>query len=90
MKKLFIILIASFITYNCESDDICPESTLTTPRMIITFYDVNNPEERKNVESLGVYIVKNRGEDICHYSSKEIINNVGITGKWLKTKCDNN
>ena len=59
MKKFFIILIATVTTYNCESDDICPESTLTTPRMIITFYDVNNPEERKNVESLGVYIIKN-------------------------------
>ncbi len=59
MKKLFIILIAPLITYNCENDDICSESTLTTPRMIITFYDVNNPEERKNVESLGIYIVKN-------------------------------
>ena len=31
-----------------------------------------------------VYIVKNRGEDICHYSSKEIINNVGITANGLK------
>ena len=59
MKKFFIVLIATVTTYNCESDDICPESTLTTPRMIITFYDVNNPEERKNVESLGVYIIKN-------------------------------
>jgi len=47
MKKFFIILIATVTSYNCESDDICPESTLTTPRMIITFYDVNNPEERK-------------------------------------------
>lgn len=50
MKKFIIILIATATIYNCESDDICPESTLTTPRMIITFYDVNNPEERKNVE----------------------------------------
>ena len=59
MKKLFLIMIVTTTIYNCESDDICPESTLTTPRMIITFYDANNPEERKNVESLGVYIVKN-------------------------------
>ena len=57
-KYLFLFLIILTI-YNCESDDICPESTLTTPRLIVTFYDVDNPEERKNVESLGVYIVKN-------------------------------
>ena len=57
-KYLFLFLIILTI-YNCESDDICPESTLTTPRLIVTFYDVDNPEERKNIESLGVYIVKN-------------------------------
>ena len=43
----------------CESDDICPESTPTTPRLIITFYDVENPESKKNIESLGVYTVNN-------------------------------
>ncbi len=57
-KYLFLFLIILTI-YNCESDDICPESTLTTPRLIVTFYDIDNPEERKNIESLGVYIVKN-------------------------------
>ncbi len=57
-KYLFLFLIILTI-YSCESDDICPESTLTTPRLIVTFYDVDNPEERKSIESLGVYIVKN-------------------------------
>ena len=59
MNRIFWIIPLFLTLLYCESDDICPESTLTTPRMIITFYDVNNPEERKNVESLGVYIVKN-------------------------------
>jgi len=48
-KYLFLFLIILTI-YNCESDDICPESTLTTPRLIVTFYDIDNPEERKNIE----------------------------------------
>jgi hypothetical protein len=43
----------------CESDDICPESTQTTPRIVITFYDINNPNEKKNIESLGIYTVNN-------------------------------
>ena len=54
------------------------------------YYDPMNEWKLISDSKNHVYIVKNRGEDICHYSSKEIINNVGITGKWLKTKCDNN
>lgn len=59
MKRYFILLIIFVTTFNCESDDICPESALTTPRLVITFFDINNPDERKNVESLGIYIIKN-------------------------------
>tara|TARA_B100000700_G_scaffold264529_1_gene302328 strand:- start:273 stop:524 length:252 start_codon:yes stop_codon:yes gene_type:complete len=54
------------------------------------YYDPINEWKLISDAKNHVYIVKNRGEDICHYSSKDIINNVGITGKWLKTKCDNN
>ena len=49
------------LSFSCESDDICPESALTTPQLIVTFYDMDNPEERKSVQSLGVYIIKNNG-----------------------------
>jgi len=59
MKKYFILILILITLYNCESDDICPESTLTTPRLVVTFHDIENPEERKNIESLGVYIIKN-------------------------------
>jgi len=59
MKKYFILILILITVYNCESDDICPESTLTTPRLVVTFHDFENPEERKNIESLGVYVVKN-------------------------------
>ena len=59
MNKYLVLILIIITIYNCESDDICPESTLTTPRLIVTFYDEENPEERKNIESLGVYIVKN-------------------------------
>ena len=59
MNKYLVLFLIILTIYNCESDDICPESTLTTPRLIVTFYDEENPQERKNIESLGVYIVKN-------------------------------
>tara|TARA_B100000029_G_scaffold476165_1_gene520064 strand:- start:36 stop:269 length:234 start_codon:yes stop_codon:yes gene_type:complete len=58
------------------------------------YYDPKNEWKLISDAKNHVYIVKNRGEDICHYSSDAITNNgtvnTGITGKWLKTKCDNN
>ena len=40
---------------NCERDDICAEGTPTTPRLLVEFYDINNPEELKSVLRLTVY-----------------------------------
>ena len=57
MYRLILIVSIIFLT-SCEKDDICPESTQTTPRLVITFYDINNTQERKNVESLAVYAVR--------------------------------
>lgn len=34
---------------NCERDDICPESTPTTPNLIITSFDVSIQENKKNM-----------------------------------------
>ena len=55
MKKiLFLIaaLIVAFFTWNCEKDDICDANTATTPRLIMQFYNIDNPEQPKNVTSL--------------------------------------
>ncbi len=38
----------------CERDDICAESTPTTPNAIITFYDVANNETLKSVTGLRI------------------------------------
>ena len=57
MKKtslllILLIIIAIGITIGCESDDICPESTPTTPSLIIDAYDVDNPENLKAITKL--------------------------------------
>ena len=44
--------------FACESDDICAELTNSTPRLIITFYDMENVETRKDVENLAIYAIK--------------------------------
>ncbi|WP_299113861.1 DUF6452 family protein [uncultured Winogradskyella sp.] len=60
MKKLNIfILVVATIIIGCERDDICAESTSTTPRLIIEFYDADSPDDLKNVPRLSAY-----GEDL--------------------------
>lgn len=54
MKKLIALLLLFTVLYNCERDDICPESTATTPKLIIRFYDITEQTETKNVLGLQI------------------------------------
>lgn len=54
MKKIFLLLLASFFFSGCEKDDICDAATPTTPKVVIEFYDIANPTVLKNVVNLGV------------------------------------
>ena len=56
--RLLFSLILILLVFSCESDDICAESTNSTPRLIITFYDAENIETRKDVEDLAIYAIK--------------------------------
>jgi len=56
MKKLnILILIVAMGFIACERDDICAEGTSTTPRLIIEFYDSEDPENLQSVTRLSVY-----------------------------------
>ena len=54
MKKVNLLLIVTIVIANlsCERDDICPESTPTTPSLIIDVFDFNSQEDKKNVFGL--------------------------------------
>jgi hypothetical protein len=56
MKKGIFLLVAfvSVFFSGCEKDDICDANTVTTPRLVLTFYDINNPSVVKNVTQLKV------------------------------------
>ena len=55
---ILVLLVIGFTTNSCQRDDICPESTATTPKLIITFYDINvTPTELKDVPSLSITAV---------------------------------
>ena len=59
MKKLIALLLLFTVLYNCERDDICPESTATTPKLIIRFYDIADQTETKRVLGLQIQGVDN-------------------------------
>jgi hypothetical protein len=63
MKKGLVFgFISAFVAlsiYSCERDDICPEATVTTPKLVIEFFDANNPENSRNVNSLLVREIEN-------------------------------
>lgn len=49
------LLLIFLVLLSCERDDICPESTPTTPRLLVEFYDVTEQETIKSVLGLTVY-----------------------------------
>lgn len=61
MKKILcFLLVFTFGLSSCEKDDICDANTPTTPRLIISFYDITNPTVKKSVTRLKVI---GEGED---------------------------
>ncbi|WP_026705392.1 DUF6452 family protein [Flavobacterium soli] len=55
MKKILCVLfIVGIVLAGCEKDDICDPSTPTTPRLVIKFYDFNNPSVVKRMNNLKI------------------------------------
>lgn len=54
VKRIVFLLFLIFALKGCTRDDICPEGTATTPKLIIVFKDIANPDNPKNVESLSI------------------------------------
>lgn len=58
MKKIlltsFIIIVVVALFASCERDDICAAATGTTPKLVIEFFDAENPGNSKNVRNLTV------------------------------------
>ncbi|MCZ8143720.1 DUF6452 family protein [Flavobacterium sp.] len=49
---VLLLLPVLFVFSGCEKDDICSDTTPTTPRLVIEFYDVSNLTQTKNVSNL--------------------------------------
>jgi len=50
MKRILILLVGALLAIaSCETDEICDQTIQPTPNLVITFYDIDNPETRKEV-----------------------------------------
>lgn len=87
MKKIFLLLIISLsISFtNCEKDDICDANTVTTPRLVISFYDYTNSTIPKNVKNLK--IIGDGMEEGITYSGSTLFNGNTVSIP-LKTDAD--
>lgn len=54
IKKIVLLIIITFFANSCTKDDICSEGTPTTPSLIVTFKNFNNPLFSKSVTNLTV------------------------------------
>ncbi len=53
-------MLLCFATFwGCEKDDICSESTPTTPKMVIDFYEFLNPSVKKSFKKIEIIDVDN-------------------------------
>lgn len=81
MKRLalafFLTGLAAVFFLSCEKDDICPEESATTPLLVITFHDNNDPESLKEVPSLRV-IGKDQNIPVNTFTDSTDIDSIGI------------
>lgn len=77
-KKSIVLLILVIALWNCERDDICPETTPTTPRLIIEFNDIDNLENSKAVRQLTVIGIDENGNDINTLISRTNTNEIAL------------
>ena len=74
-KIIFGGITFSFLLFtSCQKDDICPESTETTPLLQIEFFDAEDPETLKVVEDLMIIEVETNDTLL----GPETTNNVNI------------
>ena len=53
-KNILCLLFLALLVMGCEKDDVCNEGTPGTPRVVIRFYDKDNPSTLKSPSGIKV------------------------------------
>ena len=77
-----ILLSVSF--WNCEKDDLCAETTPTTPQVVIKFYDALNPDVLKSITNLQFYEVDDLDNAIGDTLSENAVSEIKIPLKTMQ------
>jgi hypothetical protein len=65
MKKHYLIFsLITLLIFSCEKDDICADTTQTTPRVVIEFYDIQARDEIKAIPGLFAIGVDSDGNEV--------------------------
>lgn len=54
-QNTLLLLLASFLLWNCTRDDICEPEVQKTPMLIVKFYNANMQDSLKTVENFTVF-----------------------------------
>ena len=76
MRKVLTLFLLFILFNNCERDDICAESTPSTPTLVINFNDDQNVEDPKNVTQLLVELLDDNGVVINTVGSSSTTNEI--------------
>jgi hypothetical protein len=60
----FSLVLMVLLLSGCEKDDICAETTQTTPKLVLRFYDITSQDDTKNVTALRVTGLDDNNEEI--------------------------
>ena len=71
IRTLLLFALTTLAMTSCERDDICAASTPTTPQLVISFYDVENPTLAKPI-NLRVY-EKGRPDTVLNFTNDTMI-----------------
>lgn len=77
MKRYIIPIILVFLGFgallSCEKDDICSESTPTSPMLVIDFYEFLNPSVSKSFQKLEIFDVENPEKILVFEGENQIL-----------------
>lgn len=62
IKRIIVLILIIFAFKGCTKDDICPDGTATTPNLIVTFNDIVNQANRKDV--FGLSVITNNADSV--------------------------
>jgi len=77
MKRIFVLALLIMLV-SCERDDICAEGTQTTARLVISFNNVDSPDDTKNVPALTVTPLNTDGSDLQSIVVESTTNTISL------------